>query len=195
MSEGRLLLARHARTAGNAAGVKMGRADVPLDEVGTDQAQALAHALRDTTIDLVFSSPLLRAFDTAQPIAAARGLAVVVTDELLEMDFGTAGEDADGGKLKIKERHRHDPLPGGESLHDVWVRCGAFVERVTPFLDAGACVLAVAHYRVSQLLAARAMGLDFDTAVDDPVVKPRNASVYEVDRSERARRCALLWGI
>lgn len=198
MSGGRLLLARHARTAGNAENRRMGRDDVPLDDVGAEQAAALAHASRDETIDIVFSSPLRRAFDTAQPIASARGLAVVVTDELLEMDFGSAGHEAsgpNGKKLKVKERHRHEPLPGGESLHDVWLRCGAFVDRVVPFLDAGASVLAVTHYRVGQLLAGRALGLDFDAAVDDPVVRLGNASVYALDHDHHAagRGWTLVW--
>lgn len=198
MSAGRLLLARHARTAGNAERRKMGRDDVPLDDVGTEQAAALAHATRDETIDIVFSSPLVRAFDTAQPIASARGLAVVVTDELLEMDFGAAGDEvegADGKKLKVKERHRREPLPGGESLLDVWRRAGAFLDRVAPFLESGASVLAVTHYRAGQLLAGRALGLEFDAAVDDPVIRPRNASVFELARDDRlaGRAWTLVW--
>lgn len=183
---------RHARTAGNAENKRMGRDDVPLDDVGLAQATDLAHALRHERIDVIHSSPLQRARQTAAPLAAPLGLAVVEVAELLEMDFGPAAVDAAAGtKLKVKTKHRHDPLPGGESMFDVWERCGAYVERIVGPLAAGASVLAVGHYRLNQLLAGRLLGLDFDTAVDEPVMRPENASAYALVPSIGA--CSWLW--
>jgi hypothetical protein len=75
---GRLLLVRHARTAGNVGRRRMGREDVPLDHVGRQQADGLASTLQ-TVIPThapaaIHSSPLLRATQTIAPFAAARNL-------------------------------------------------------------------------------------------------------------------------
>ena len=68
-----LVVVRHGRTEANASGLLQGRMDLPLDEVGRDQAAAVAAAL-GATVDRVIASPLLRARQTAQAIAERAGL-------------------------------------------------------------------------------------------------------------------------
>ena len=77
-----LLLVRHGRTADNAGGLLLGRADPPLDEVGRAQAAALAAAL--PSVARVVSSPLGRARETA----AALGVPVEVDERWVELDYG-----------------------------------------------------------------------------------------------------------
>ena len=61
----RLVLVRHGRTASNAAGRIQGRADVPLDPTGLDEAHAVARALRRFGATALYTSPLSRAHETA----------------------------------------------------------------------------------------------------------------------------------
>jgi broad specificity phosphatase PhoE len=84
----RLLLIRHAESTGNRQRRLQGRADFPLTERGRRQAQELATALSRQAIRAVHSSPIKRALDTAEAIAARLGLKVEVEKALQEYDFG-----------------------------------------------------------------------------------------------------------
>jgi|JFJP01.1.fsa_nt_gi probable phosphoglycerate mutase len=75
-----ILLVRHGQTTWNVQGKFQGQSDSPLTEVGIQQAQAIAHRLRHETISHIYSSDLLRAYRTAQFIAAARGEQPITTD-------------------------------------------------------------------------------------------------------------------
>jgi probable phosphoglycerate mutase len=180
-SFGRVLLVRHGRTMANAADQLMGRADPDLDDIGREQATALAVCLAQQRIDAVFSSPLRRAMQTAEAIAHACKLDVQVSPELAEMDFGPI--EATSGprpKLKIKERHLYTPIPGGESLHDVWTRLTTLLATIEPQLAAGRCLVLVGHYRTNQLLEGRLRGWSFETSVHEATHKPANGSMHEV---------------
>ena len=65
----RILAIRHGETAWNVDGRVQGQLDVPLNAVGQWQVQRLAHALADEPIDVIYSSDLLRAKETASAIA------------------------------------------------------------------------------------------------------------------------------
>jgi probable phosphoglycerate mutase len=75
-----LILVRHGRTAANASGLLLGRADPPLDEVGVAQAAGVAAELRD--VYRVVTSPLARTRATAE----ALGVPVSVDERWLELD-------------------------------------------------------------------------------------------------------------
>ncbi len=84
----KIVLIRHGQTSWNALGLLQGNADVPLDETGTAQAQALANSTYNKTVNAVYSSPLSRAYDTAQAIAAVHNLSVNVHGNLREIGVG-----------------------------------------------------------------------------------------------------------
>jgi probable phosphoglycerate mutase len=69
-----IYLIRHGECAGNREGLFRGRYDFPLNEVGRDQAVSLAEELADVSFDAVYSSPLSRAFQTAQALCQERGI-------------------------------------------------------------------------------------------------------------------------
>ncbi len=84
-----ILLARHGETDWNRENRFQGHADPPLNEVGRAQAAGLAATLAREPIAAVYSSPLRRALETAETIAAGRQLAPITLDALREVDVGS----------------------------------------------------------------------------------------------------------
>ena len=99
-----LILIRHGQTEGNLRRLLVGRTDMPLDDIGRRQAAATADfAAASYQPDLVISSPLVRARDTAGEIGGRLGLAVEIEPGLVELDFG----DVEG--WAIEEALTHHP--------------------------------------------------------------------------------------
>jgi broad specificity phosphatase PhoE len=84
-----ILLARHGETDWNREGRFQGHADPPLNETGRAQAAELAAELEAVGLAAVYSSPLRRALETAQAVAAEHGLDPVAVDALREVDVGS----------------------------------------------------------------------------------------------------------
>src|SRR5581483_3406036 len=84
----RVLLIRHGNTDAVGDHLSGHAPHVHLNDSGRGQVAALVQRLRDTTIDAVFSSPLERTRETADVIADARGLEVVIEPRLIEYDVG-----------------------------------------------------------------------------------------------------------
>ncbi len=84
----RLYLVRHAESTWNAEGRVQGQADPPLNEQGLEQAARLADRFRGEAVAALYASPLQRARQTAERIAAAVQLPVQIDDRLKEHDMG-----------------------------------------------------------------------------------------------------------
>ena len=84
-----ILLARHGETDWNHEGRFQGWADPPVNATGLAQAVDLSVALMAEELAAVYSSPLRRAYETAEVVAASRGLAPVSVDALREVDVGS----------------------------------------------------------------------------------------------------------
>jgi glucosyl-3-phosphoglycerate phosphatase len=164
----------------------MGRSDVDLDDVGRRQATQAAVAVAPWRPTMVVSSPLRRAVNTAQPIAAAARVELRAEPRLVEMDFGRAvAIEGRRPKLDVKGRHRYERLPGGECLHDVWLRLLPVANELTGRVEAGQSTAVVGHYRASQLLEAMLLGCSFDEACERATYRPRNGSVHLVGPDTR----------
>lgn len=128
-----LIVVRHGRTQVNAAGLLLGREDPPLDDLGWQQASALAPVLAGAR--RVVSSPLRRARETAD----ALGLPVSVDERFIELDYGELeGTPLTAVPGETWARWQADPTwapPGGESLTDLGRRvraaCEDLVEEAT----------------------------------------------------------------
>jgi probable phosphoglycerate mutase len=155
-----LILVRHGVTANNAARLIQGTQDIPLSEAGHRQAAGLAEALSSEKIDLIISSPQVRALLTAEAAAKHHRLAVVTDKELRERSFGIfqggpvqAYQDA----LAASGLPRWDFKPdGGETIHEVWARCAEFLQRLKHSTAKHALV--VAHEGVNRCLILMILG-------------------------------------
>jgi broad specificity phosphatase PhoE len=147
----RLILIRHAEPSEADRERWCGRTDVELGDAGHERARQVAAALAHEPVAAVYTSPLVRARDTAAPIGAALGLEPVAVDDLREIDFG----DIDG--LRFDEWSLRFPelvgwsdtpstaaFPGGERIADVRCRVLAAVSGLRQ-RHAGETAILVAH--------------------------------------------------
>ena len=131
---------RHGQTKLNNAKLLQGRSDLPLNETGMEQARAAGHWLagQGVSFQRVYSSPLVRAIQTAELVAP--GVPVVADDRLIEMDYGPyEGSDLQNPAPEIIEFFSdfvHNPAPDGmEQLSEVVARTGEFVEELNGASD------------------------------------------------------------
>jgi broad specificity phosphatase PhoE len=131
------ILMRHGETEWNREGRVMGRSPIPLSADGRAQVAAAAAFARELAPDLIVTSPLIRARETGEIVAAALG-SVPVIDEprLTEVEYGRWEGKAFGELIKdeVYVNYRDHPLtmatPGGETLAIAQARGVAAVEDV-----------------------------------------------------------------
>ena len=87
-----LYLIRHGESTYNAEGRIQGQSDPELSELGRRQASAVARRLADEPIEAVYASPLRRASQTAELVAAARNIKLHFDRRLMEVDAGEFGD-------------------------------------------------------------------------------------------------------
>jgi broad specificity phosphatase PhoE len=106
---------RHGETDWNLSGRWQGHADVPLNELGRAQARRLAERLRHepTRLDAIYSSDLLRAWETAETVGAALGIAPQPLPALREIDVG-AWSGLKHAEVIERDRDLFERLESGE---------------------------------------------------------------------------------
>lgn len=162
-----LLLVRHAlcEPVGH---VLAGRSPgVLLNAAGRLQAERLADHLGSTPLDLVVSSPLERARETAATIAARHGAAVETDDRLNEIDVGDwsgralASLAGDPHWQRFNRVRSTTRPPNGETMLEVQARAALALERVCDRIPQGRVVL-VSHLDVLRALLCHLVGIPLD---------------------------------
>jgi broad specificity phosphatase PhoE len=160
-----LLLVRHGETDWNRDGRWQGHSDTELNDVGRDQARRLAGQLDD--VDVIYSSDLVRARETAEIVGARLGMPVRLDRRLRERSFG-AWEGLTGAEIEARFADQHRLWQSGDGFgaedaepFDVFAsRVQSFVQDV---LDQhpGETLLVVAHGGSIRVIHAFASGLDY----------------------------------
>lgn len=96
-----ICLIRHGETDWNAIGKIQGRTDIPLNNTGTLQAEACREYLANTYFDVLITSPLTRAKQTAEIINKSLNIPLIEMDEFLERDFGDAEGEILTDRIKL----------------------------------------------------------------------------------------------
>src|SRR5262245_23278101 len=164
-----LILLRHGQSQWNLENRFTGWVDVPLSPKGEEEARAAGTKLRGRRIDVLFTSVLKRAIDTATLSLEVAGIRDVPTERdpaLNERMYGDlqgknkaeAAQEFGADQVKIWRRSYDVRPPGGESLADTAARVLPYWEsHVLPALRAGKNVLVAAH---GNSLRALVMHLD-----------------------------------
>lgn len=154
-----LLVIRHGQTAWSKVGKHTGRTDIELTDQGRREAGAAARTLAGWNLAHAYSSPLVRARETAELVAPACG--VVIDDDLVEWDYGDhEGETTPETRERIPgwSVWTHE-MTGGESVDEVGVRADRFLERIGREVPDGANAVVFAHGHFLAILIARWCGL------------------------------------
>jgi probable phosphoglycerate mutase len=136
----RIYFVRHGQSEANVLRVISNR-DLPhhLTDLGRQQAEALARLLADVPLTAIYSSPIVRAAETAQVVAASKGLPVRIADALREPDCGImegrGDEEAWAEHARATHawvvQHKFDSrIEGGESYNDLRARFVPFIENL-----------------------------------------------------------------
>jgi broad specificity phosphatase PhoE len=167
-----IYLARHGRTRLNAAGLLRGRLDPELDVVGLVQAMALGDVIGRQALQLVVSSPLKRAVDTAVQVATRAGVEVEIDQRLIDRDYGSwAGKSRDE---VIARWGSLDAAPDIEPEAEVLARAMDALIDISRRVVGGVAVM-VSHDAVNRLLLP---ALDSNLKDLDPL--PQDTGCFNV---------------
>jgi broad specificity phosphatase PhoE len=170
-----LLLVRHAETDWLGERLAGRLPDVHLNAKGRENAERLAVMLRPLSIAAVYSSPLERAVETAEPTARAAGKSILRSDLLQEVDFGELAGKAfsELRETSLWKQVHHSPAevryPGGESLVEAQERGVRAIEEIRAQYETGTVALfthsdtirlVVAHFLRMPLAAYHALAAD-----------------------------------
>jgi broad specificity phosphatase PhoE len=153
----RLYLVRHGQTELSARGAYSGHVDVALTDEGRRQAKGAAEKLADQRIELVVTSPLRRARESAEILGAAAGVPVRIDDRLIEVDYGPLeGLDRRAAEHRFGDAYRgwrEQPfgrtVDGAEPLRSALARATAAARAAVAHAER---VAIVAHQGVLRLV-------------------------------------------
>lgn len=193
----KLYLVRHGETDWNADGRIQGHSDIELNPRGMEQARRLAARMPDEgEFTAIYTSPLRRAFCTAEMIGNALHLPVTPDPRLLERSLG----QLEGLTMhEIKEKHPdvhrawHDGgprphIPGEESREAFVERAREFIHELHATYREGR-VLAVTHGGTINMLLMVALNVDIERPLPFYI---DNASINVVQWGERGARLRVL---
>jgi broad specificity phosphatase PhoE len=160
-----IFLARHGESDWNAANRFQGHSDRPLTDLGRRQAEALADAVGQEKVAAIYSSPLIRALETARIVGARTGLRVLEDADLREVDTGSwSGLSRQEVQERFPEGFERWVSGGagwedGESYEEMAERTLRAVRRIAE-AHPGGRVLVVSHGGPIRAIQATASGMD-----------------------------------
>lgn len=136
----KLYLIRHGETDWNKIKKLQGAMDIPLNENGEAVAKATCEGMKEIPLDMIFTSPLKRAYRTAELVRGERKIPLITDERIREIGFG----DYEGVILKAEGGNIPDPdfvffftkpdqyktPPKGESIPELLKRTGEFLEEL-----------------------------------------------------------------
>ena len=172
--ETRVLLIRHGQSQGNLEGRFGGHLPTSLSERGHREAEATAQALQREEIAAIYSSDLLRAVQTAEPLAHLTGLEIIQTTAFRErsvgcmegLTFAEAAERHPDEYAALIHRDFDYVLSGGESYRQMLDRSAGELDRIIE-QHRGDTVAVFSHTGTICILALHLMG-----ALDSPTLRP-----------------------
>ncbi len=158
----KLILVRHGQTESNRLGKIQGVNKAPLTCLGREQARLLGRALALDAPFALYSSPLLRAMQTAQAVGALSDTQPVEIEDLAEMDVGEF-EGLSGPQLRerfpdVMRMWDLDPastvMPGGECLRDVRDRSWSAVESLSERRQSETVVAVTHNFTINAIVCS-----------------------------------------
>lgn len=149
-----LYIVRHGRTEWNDRHKLQGQTDIPLNDEGRIMAKEASYEYKDIHFDICYSSPLIRAKETAEILLGERSIPIITDERLREMSFGIYegieySFDIPGCPVNVifqKPEEYTEPFEGAESFEELFKRTREFLEEeIYPKLSEGKDILIVGH--------------------------------------------------
>lgn len=153
-----LYIIRHGETDWNIEKRLQGRSDTELNAYGIELAEITSEALKDVKFDRIYSSPLKRAYKTAEIIRGDRDLPILTDERLIEISFGeyegiAVSERPPEFQNFFDDPDNYVPAKGGETYEELVARASDFIEKiVVPASTEIDCMLIVAHGALNKAL-------------------------------------------
>ena len=178
---------------GKQTGIKkkiQGHTNTALDCDGHSESAAITKALEQDGIDLIFSSPLKRAYSTIEPLARKKQKAIVCSKNLIERGFGivegleigniTSAKASEQNLILRKTAEKNYRPDGGESLYDVHIRVKEFLDFLST-IDIKGVIVCMTHGGVLDIL--------YRIIMDEPLSSKRkwaipNGAFFLLERCE-----------
>ncbi|MBD5423228.1 MAG: histidine phosphatase family protein [Mycoplasma sp.] len=178
----KIYFVRHAKTNSNSLNQWQGRSDNNISEEGLKELEILKENTRNFNADVIISSPLRRAIDTAN-IFKKNNKEIIIDDRLIERDFGQLEQQIvkNGEKEILSDIYLNTDLNlGVEKLNDMYTK------RIKPFLNeikknygkSNKKIVIVSHSWVGRLISYYNSG-EQDTSLIS--IAPKNAVIYEYE--------------
>lgn len=165
MSRSFIFLVRHGVTQWSVENRRLGSSDIPLNDLGRQQAGEITKCLGSVPIQAVFSSNLIRSRETAASIVQPHGLETRIDERLRERDHGrfegTIRVSKDGADVTSQLSKRDLEENGVEAIEDVWNRVSEAYNDIRHEATQGS-VIVVSHYGPIRMMLAMALGLDVE---------------------------------
>jgi broad specificity phosphatase PhoE len=192
-----ITLLRHGESEGNLTRVLQGQSDYPLTPAGKDQARKLASVWKseNTTFDLIISSPLRRASQTAEIIASNLEIPVEFDPLWKERNFGHLQDmhldEVDQLDPGVDFFHPYEPIGGtGESQLDLYNRASQALQNILRRPDAA--YLIVSHGGILNKALYVIMGLTPQTNYNSPIFSFGNIAYAQFNYNSSSRQWAML---
>ena len=195
-----IFVARHGQNVDNVNGILNGHRDLPLTEIGIQQAHDLAEGIQAAglTFDAVYSSPLSRAHETAKIVCKSLSIksSPVVLPELIERDFGLGTgrpirevvKEAGASVIKTDVVTYVIDFEGGESFPRLLERAHRAIERVRNLQQEGNALL-VCHGDIGKMVYAAATGKPWEDVLRS--FHFGNGDLIEVSSNDDAHKVRL----
>ncbi len=183
-----LYIVRHGETNWNATKLLQGRSDIDLNKNGRNAAIKLGDALdkQQITFDVIYSSPLIRAYETACLIRGRKDTSIIRDQRLIELCFGIQeglpySEWPEGDHF-FHQPELYIPAKNAESLDELKVRARSFIQEVIePQYDTTERILIVAHGALNKGIMSYLEDLDTAHFWGERLQKNCEASVFSYD--------------
>lgn len=186
----KLYLTRHGETEWNKEGRMQGFGDSPLSELGILQGEWLRDRIKDTEIDVIYSSPIGRAYETAKIVRGTRDIEIIKCHGLKELNMGLwEGRTQEDIKAEDKENHfnfwnvpsKYVPTGNGETFYEVKDRSFDTIMDIVKN-NKGKRILIVSHTITIKGFWTRLENKSIDELWKEPFIK--QTSLTEIDFKE-----------
>lgn len=188
----KIYLIRHGQTQWNIERRLQGVGDSPLTEKGKLDAKLLGDRLKEIDIDIIYSSPSIRAINTSKIIRGKRNIEILLDEDLKEMNIGSwQGKVLDEIRIKCPQEyhsywntpHLYIGINGGENFYQVQKRAISFIENIIRERKYNN-ILVVSHGDTIKSIITYYQNKPMDMLWEPPMIEATSLSLIEADEDK-----------